>query len=115
MIDTAFAMAPSGGQGGGDMGTLMSFLPMILIFGVFYFLLIRPQQQKAKEHKALLENLKKGDSVITTGGIYGRVSGIQDQVVTLEIAEKVKVRVARSYIAGLAAAPGTAEEPPREG
>lgn len=109
MIDTVYAMAPGGNQGGGDMNTLMSFLPMILIFAVFYFLLIRPQQKKAKDHRTLLENLKKGDSVITQGGIFGKITAIQDQVVTLEIADKVRVRVARGQIAGLASAPPPAE------
>jgi preprotein translocase subunit YajC len=101
MIDIAYAMAPPSGQGGAD-NTLMAFLPMILIFGVFYFLMIRPQQKKAKEHKALLDNLKKGDAVITNGGLYGKVTGLTDSVVTLEIAEKVRVRVSRGHIAGLA-------------
>jgi len=110
MIDTAYAMAPGGNQGGGDMNTLLGFLPMILIFAVFYFLLIRPQQKKAKEHKTLLETLKKGDSVITQGGLYGKITAIQDQLVTLEIADKVRVRVSRSHIAGLASAPPAAEQ-----
>jgi len=101
MIDMAYAMGPGGGQGG-DMGTLMGFLPMVLIFAVFYFLLIRPQQKKAKDHRALLDNLKKGDAVITQGGIYGKIAAIADQEVILEIADKVKVRVARGSIAGLA-------------
>jgi preprotein translocase subunit YajC len=110
MIDTAYAMgAPAGGQGGGDLNTLLGFLPMVLIFGVFYFLLIRPQQKKAKEHKALLDNLKRGDSVITQGGLYGKITALQDQVVTLEIAEKVRVRVSRGHIAGIATAPPSGE------
>ncbi len=110
MIDIAYAMAPPAGQNGGDMNTLLSFLPMILIFAVFYLLLIRPQQKKAKEHRILLENLKKGDSVITQGGLYGKITGIQDQVVTLEIADKVRVKVSRAHIAGLAAAPPPPEQ-----
>jgi preprotein translocase subunit YajC len=115
MIDTAFAMAPSGAaQGGGDMGGLLQFLPIILIFGVFYFLIIRPQQQRAKEHKKLLDDLKKGDAIITQGGIYGKVTNIADQVVTVEIADKVRVRIARSHVAGLASSPPPVE-PSREG
>lgn len=105
MIDIAYAMAQPGGEGG-DANALMSFLPMILIFGVFYLLLIRPQQKKAKEHRSLLENLKKGDSVITQGGLYGKVAAIDGQVVTLEIAEKIRVKVSRAHIAGLADMPG---------
>lgn len=101
MIDVAYAMAPPGGSGGGDMNQLIGFLPIVLIFGVFYMLLIRPQQKKQKELKAMLENLKKGDAVVTQGGLYGKVTALQDQVLTLEIADKVQVRVSRSAIAGL--------------
>ncbi|MCA1960081.1 MAG: preprotein translocase subunit YajC [Desulfomonile sp.] len=105
MIDVAYAMAQPGGEGG-DVNALMSFLPMILIFAVFYLLLIRPQQKKAKEHRTLLENLKKGDSVMTQGGLYGKIAAIDGQVVVLEIADKVRVKVSRAHIAGLAEAPG---------
>jgi preprotein translocase subunit YajC len=100
MIDVAYAMAPPG-QGGGDMNQLIGFLPIVLIFGVFYLLLIRPQQKKQKELKAMLENLKKGDAVITNGGLYGKITGLSDQILTLEIADKVQVRVSRGAIAGL--------------
>ena len=101
MIDIAHAMAaPSGG--GGAENSLIAFLPMILIFGVFYFLMIRPQQKKAKEHKALLDNLKKGDAVITQGGLYGKVTSVSDAFLILEIADKVRVKVSRGHIAGLA-------------
>jgi len=105
MIDVAYAMAAPGGEGG-DANALMSFLPMILIFAVFYLLLIRPQQKKAKDHRSLLENLKKGDSVMTQGGLYGKIAAIDGQVVVLEIADKVRVKVARGHIAGLAETPG---------
>jgi preprotein translocase subunit YajC len=74
------------------------FLPLILLFAIFYFLMIRPQQKRQKEHKALLANLRKGDQVITAGGMYGRITGITDTVVTIEIAEKVRVKVARGQI-----------------
>ena len=109
MIDVAYAMAPPGG-GGGDMSAFMNFLPLILIFAVFYFLLIRPQQKKARDHKLMLQNLKKGDSVITQGGLYGKITGMSDQAVTLEIADKVRVKVSRGHIAGLAM-PGTDQNP----
>jgi preprotein translocase subunit YajC len=99
--------APAGGCGAGAMGSL----PMLaLMFVVFYFILIRPQQKRAKEHKMMLESLKKGDEVITRGGIVGRVSGVADNVVTLEIQEKVRVRVLKSYIEGKHAAPQTVRE-----
>jgi preprotein translocase subunit YajC len=79
----------------------MSFLPIILIFAVFYFLLIRPQQKRAKDHRALLSSLKVGDQVLTSGGIYGRVTGLRDDVLTLEISDKVRVKVSRGHIAGV--------------
>jgi preprotein translocase subunit YajC len=79
----------------------MSFLPIILIFAIFYFLLIRPQQKRAKDHRALLSSLKVGDQVLTSGGIYGRVTGLRDDVITLEISDKVRVKVGRGHIAGV--------------
>jgi preprotein translocase subunit YajC len=87
--------APTGGAGG-----IASFIPLILIFVVFYFLLIRPQQKKVKEHQNFVANLKKGDAVVTNGGIYGEITGLTDTVVTLEIADNVRIKVARSNIAG---------------
>jgi len=72
-----------------------------LMFAIFYFLLIRPQQKKQKAHRQLLGDLKKGDRVITSGGLYGRITGLTDTVVTLEISEKVRVKVGRGNIAGL--------------
>ncbi|MDQ7784477.1 MAG: preprotein translocase subunit YajC [Desulfomonilaceae bacterium] len=99
MIDVAYAMGAPGGQGG-DASALMGFLPMILIFAVFYLLLIRPQQKKAKEHKIMLENLRKGDTIITQGGIHGKITAVSDQVLTVEIAPKVLVKVSRGHVAG---------------
>lgn len=110
MIDVAYAMAP-GGQGG-DTNALMGFLPMILIFVVFYLLLIRPQQKKAKDHKVMLENLKKGDSIITQGGLYGKIVNVQDQVLTVEIAPKIQVRVSRSAVASYGGTPPSTETNP---
>lgn len=98
--DLAYAMGPQpGGSGGGS--TLWSFLPIILIFVVFYFLLIRPQQKRAKDHRTLLENIKTGEYVLTSGGIYGRITGIKDNIVTLEISDKVRVKINRGNIAGI--------------
>jgi preprotein translocase subunit YajC len=97
--ELAYAMGqqPGGGQG----GTLMSFLPIILIFVVFYFLLIRPQQKRAKEHRALLSNVKVGDQILTNGGIYGKITGIKDDILTVEISDKVRVKVSRGSVAGV--------------
>jgi len=90
---------------------LASFLPMILIFIVFYFLLIRPQQKKAKAQQQFLSNLKKGDEVIAGGGLHGKITGITDSVVTLEIADNVRVKVARQYIlSSLSAAPSSKQD-----
>jgi preprotein translocase subunit YajC len=77
-------------------------VPMIFMVAIFYFLLIRPQQKKAKEHKALLENLKRGDRVMTNGGLIGTIVNIEEGLVVIEVADKVKVEVARPYVAGFA-------------
>jgi preprotein translocase subunit YajC len=76
----------------------VQFLPLALVFVVFYFLLIRPQQQKAKAHREMVDNLKRNDEVVTAGGLYGRVVELSEKVVTLEISQNVRVRVDRSRI-----------------
>lgn len=82
-----------------DMGLfLRQFGPLIIIFVIFYFLLIRPQQKQQKERKQMLASLKKGDEIITIGGIYGKILNIKDDVLTLEIADKVRINVTRSAI-----------------
>lgn len=91
------AHASEGASPGAGIG---AFLPLILIFVIFYFLLIRPQQKKAKEHQQFLVNLKTGDEVVTSGGLQGTITGLTDRVATLEIADKVRVKVARPYILG---------------
>ena len=100
LTNVAYAMG-AGDAGGGGMGSLASFLPLILMFVVFYFLLIWPQQKKAKAHQEMINNLKKGDRVITSGGIYGVVTHLDDATATLEIADKVRIKVTRGSIAGL--------------
>ncbi len=82
--------------------TLVSFVPLILVFVIFYILLIRPQQKKAKEHSEMLSKLKKNDEVMTSGGIYGKVVALTDEVVTLEVAPNVRIRVQRPQISALA-------------
>jgi preprotein translocase subunit YajC len=91
-------------NGAAPQGGIISFIPLILIFVIFYFLLIRPQQKKAKEHQKYLSNLKKGDSVVTSGGLYGEIKGLTDTVVTLEIADNLRVKVSRQHILGSKAA-----------
>jgi preprotein translocase subunit YajC len=83
---------------GGQSGQLMAFLPLILLFVVFYFLLIRPQQKRAKTHKQFIENLKRGDTVVTSGGLYGKITGVTEDAVTMEVAEKVRVKVAKNAV-----------------
>jgi preprotein translocase subunit YajC len=102
LVAVAYAQA-AGGSGTGP-NPLVQFLPLILIFAVFYFLLIRPQQKKAKEHQNFLQALKKGDNVVTNGGIHGKITGITDKVVTVEIADNVRIKVSRSHILGTPAA-----------
>ncbi|MGI9511238.1 MAG: preprotein translocase subunit YajC [Geminicoccaceae bacterium] len=102
------AFAQSAGAGGGDF--LVSMLPLILIFVVFYFLLIRPQQQKMKTHRAMIAAVKRGDKVLTAGGIFGTITKVEEaeDIVMLEIAKDVRVRVARSTISDLVNKPGQA-------
>ncbi len=98
-ISPAYAQA-AGGAGGAS--GLEAMFPLILIFVVFYFLLIRPQQKKAKEHKAMLEAVRRGDKVVTGGGILGTVTKVSDdQEITVEIADGVKVRVQRGLLAAV--------------
>jgi preprotein translocase subunit YajC len=99
MFDLAYAMGTGGG--GGQGGGLGAFLPLIIIFAIFYFLLIRPQQRKAKQHKQVLATLKKGDRVVNSGGLHGLITGLNDDVVTMEISPKVRVKVSRGSIAGV--------------
>ncbi|MFH1123375.1 MAG: preprotein translocase subunit YajC [Pseudomonadota bacterium] len=96
----AYAMG-SGGSGGGQGGGFGAFVPLILMFAIFYFLLIRPQQKKAKLHKAMLSAVKKGDKVVSSGGLHGVITGISDDVITMEIAPKIRVKVSRGSIAGV--------------
>ena len=98
MLGIAFAMGQGGAEGAGG---ITSFIPLILMFVIFYFLLIRPQQKKTKDHREMITNLRKGDRVITTGGIYGRITGLDEHRVTLEISDKVRIKLVRGNIAGL--------------
>lgn len=101
MIDIAYAMG-QGGAGGEGAGGFAGFIPLILMFVIFYFLLIRPQQKRTKEHRAMVSNLKKGDRIITSGGLHGRITGLDETTLTVEIADKVRVKIARGNVSGLA-------------
>ena len=104
MFDIAYAMGQGGGAGGAGAGGFSAFVPLILMFVIFYFLLIRPQQKKTKEHRQMVSNLKKGDRIITSGGLHGRITGLSDTTLTVEIADKVRVKVARGNVSALAQA-----------
>jgi len=94
-------MGQAGGQGG-QAGGIAGFLPIIILFVIFYFLLIRPQQKKAKEHREMISNLKKGVRIITSGGIYGTIISLDETSIGLEIAEKVKIKITRGNVAAIA-------------
>ena|SRR5690242_1476634 len=95
MMGTAWAQSA---PGIGSPSQLLSFLPLLLVFVIFYFLLIRPQQRKAKEHQELVGKLKRNDEVMTSGGIYGKVISLTENIVTLEVAPNVRIRVHRPQI-----------------
>ncbi len=101
-IDTvhsnAFAQAQGGGQAQSPMQSFGFFLPLIVVFLIFYMLIIRPQQKQAKQRQAMIAAVKKGDLVVTTGGIHGRVVGVTENILTVEIADNCKVKVERSGI-----------------
>ena len=95
LISSAYA------QSGSSEGGLMGFLPLILIFVVFYFMLIRPQMKRSKEHKTMVSTLSKGDEVVTTGGVLGKITKLSDSFVTLQLAENVSVKVQRHAISNV--------------
>ena len=90
---TAYAAEASPGAGG-----LSAFMPIVILFVIFYFILIRPQQKRAKEHQSTLDALKSGDTVITNGGIYGTIVKIDGHVVTLQCSDKVRIKVIKKAI-----------------
>jgi len=94
----AYAMAGGAEQqaGGGMEGIIM----LVIMFAIFYLLLIRPQQKRAKQHKQLVENLKSGDQVVTAGGMHGKIVAVQDDIITLEIASNVRIKINRPSIVG---------------
>lgn len=102
-ISPAYAQA-AGGSAPGFLQGMQGMIPLILIFVVFYFLLIRPQQKKMKEHRAMLEAIRRGDKIVTNGGIVGTVTKVLDErELQLEIAENVRVRVMRDMVASVVA------------
>ncbi len=98
-ISSAFAQTAPAAAAGGDMqSTLMSMLPLLLMFAVLYFVMIRPQMKKQKEHRAMIDALAKGDEVVTAGGLLGKVSKLGDSHIGLELAAGVEVQLQRSAV-----------------
>ena len=103
MFGLAFAMAGASGEtaggAGGGMAAFQQVIPLMFMFGIFYFLLIRPQKKKALEHKALLESIKKGDNVISASGIHGKVFAVENDYLMLDIANDITIKINKSFIA----------------
>ena len=104
-LSNAWAMAapPNGAQGNAPNGLIsiiITFLPLIIIFGIFYFLLIRPQQKRMKEHQEFLSKLRPGQKVFTSGGVVGKVVKIENDIVWLEVDQNINIPVIKGYIAG---------------
>lgn len=100
-MELIFAMAPSGGEGGG--GSMISTLIMFgAIFAIFYFMIIRPQQKRAKEREKMLSEVKKGDKIVTSGGIHGTVAGLDEKTVLIDVGNNVKIKMERSAIGSIA-------------
>lgn len=97
----ALLLAQQGGDGGAAGGGLLGFLPIILIVGIFYLLIYRPMKRRQKSLEKMISELKNGDKVITSGGLYGTVAGLRENTVILKIADQIKVEVAKSAVAGL--------------
>ena len=107
MHSSLLLLAQAGGQAAPAWA---GFVPIVLIFGIFYFLLLAPMRKRQKQHQALLGQLKRGDKVITNGGLLGEIAAVEDRVVHLKLSDNVKVRIVKSAIAGLEGDPA-AEEP----
>ncbi len=98
-ITPAFAQAATGGGGGDMTSTLFQFLPIILIFVIMYFLILRPQQSRQRQHKEMVANLRRGDTIVTSGGLIGKVAKVDESELQVELAEGVRVRVVRGMVA----------------
>jgi preprotein translocase subunit YajC len=94
---------PGGAQGSGSSSILPGIIPFVLIFVLFYFLILRPQQKQSRERDNMIKNLKRGDSVLTNGGIYGKIINVNEDTLTVEIAKGINVRMTRNGIASIAA------------
>ncbi len=97
----AYAMGQPAGAAAQGGNPITAFAPLIIMFAIFYFLLIRPQQKKAKEHRETLANLKRGDRIVTNGGICGQIIDLTEEVVTIDVGGNVNIPVKRGFISGL--------------
>ncbi len=97
---SGIAWAQYGGRGAGP-GPLVNLLPIALMFVILYFLMIRPQQKRAREHETMVQNLKRGDDIVSNGGIHGRIQAIADKILTVEIAPNVRIRLDRDQVASV--------------
>jgi preprotein translocase subunit YajC len=93
------AFAQDAGGSGGTAGLLVQFLPIILIFVIMYFLILRPQQARQRQHKEMIANIRRGDTIVTSGGLIGKVAKVDDSEIQLEVAEDTKVRILRGMVA----------------
>jgi preprotein translocase subunit YajC len=98
-LNLLIAMAPQGGSGAGGGSMVSTFVMFGAIFLIFYFMIIRPQQKRAKEREKLLSSIEKGDKVITSGGVHGTVAGVEEKTILLQVTENVKLKIERSAIA----------------
>ncbi len=96
-----FFISSAYAQDAAQTGGLMSFLPLIVIFAVFYFMLIRPQMKRSKEHRQLVSQLGKGDEVVTNGGLLGRITDVSESFITLEIADNVQIKLQRQSVTNI--------------
>jgi preprotein translocase subunit YajC len=101
VIDLAYAMGPSPQSGGGAASMLIQLVPIALVLGIFFFLVIRPQQAERRRREQMLASLKKGDRVVTSGGLIGTVVGVTDRKVSLKLGDTIRVECLRSAITGL--------------
>lgn len=99
-VTNAWAMSPPPNANASGFDIIMGYAPLILVVVIFYFLIFRPQQKKQQETRDMIANLKEGDSVMTTGGIYGTIAKIKDDIITIQVADDVKIKVNRHYVAG---------------
>ena len=96
---SGIAWAQGAGGPAGAPNPIVNLLPIALMFVILYFLMIRPQQKRAREHDTMVQNLKRGDDIVTNGGIHGRIQGIADKILTVEIAQNVRIRLERDQVA----------------